>query len=97
MVGVIQRILGGVKHLAHQLARRVLLGNLPAGPVWVRLGGQRRPGQLQLKIVKSRQPQLPAEQRHRGHRHLALRAQIGNADILRLLLMLQHIVGNLSL
>ena len=97
MIGVVQGVLSGVEHLAHYLPRGILPGDLAAGLAGLGAGWQRRPGQLQFEVVESRQSQLPAEQGHRGHRHLALGAQVGDADILSLLLMLQHVVRDLPL
>ena len=99
VVGLAQGILVGVVDLLHHRGHAViqqdlLIGHAGGGPV---AGDEGRLGQLQLEIVEARQLQLPAEYGDGGHRHVAGRAEIRDADVLRLLLMLQHIVHDLLL
>ena len=55
VVGVIERVLDSGEHLAHDGGGGVPLRDLAPRFAESRPGGQRRPGQLQLEVVESRQ------------------------------------------
>ena len=97
MVGFVQGVLGVVQDLTHHDAGGVIREDLPRDSrrLRVRPGHQRRAGQLQLEVIKARQLQLAAEHRYGGHSYLAHGAQVRDADILCLLLVLKHIVDDL--
>ena len=99
MVGLVQRILVGVVDFVHNSGYAVVQQDLLVGHAGrsTVAGDQGRLGQLQLEVVEPRQLQLAAEHGYGRHRHVAGGAQIRDADVLGLLLVLQHIVHDLFL
>ena len=99
MVGPARRVLDCVEHLAQDGGQGVPGLDLTSLRILLALGvvQEGRPRQLQLEVVEPAQLQLPAKDGNGGYRHLTDRAQVRDADVLRLRRVFQDVVHDLPL